>query len=323
MMEGMELSQIPTTSMKVSPRLVAMNHVLELSSLELQELIAGELAENPALELVDKPRCPRCGAALDKPGAPVCPHCLSRLATAGPMGAEGQAGAPEAGDDASLPHDGDAFYYDEGPSMARRDPDDDFDPLGHVAAEPTLQEHLLRELGAVLAPAQLAIAEFLVGNLDERGFLECSVAEAARALGVDEAAVVAVLRELQQQEPVGIGARDLRECLLLQLDYLAERGVRPPHVRAIVADHLRALGEHKYSKIAQALRVPSAAVAEAAQFIRQHLNPFPAQGAGRAGGPGAAPGAPTGYVLPDVIIAKRDRGFEVDVVESKRFFLRI
>ncbi|HEX2037105.1 MAG TPA: RNA polymerase sigma-54 factor, partial [Chloroflexota bacterium] len=46
-------------------------------------------------------------------------------------------------------------------------------------------------------------------------------------------------------------------------------------------------------------------------------------GAGRAGGPGAAPGAPTGYVLPDVIIAKRDRGFEVDVVESKRFFLRI
>ncbi|HEX2032746.1 MAG TPA: hypothetical protein VHS99_01055, partial [Chloroflexota bacterium] len=153
----MELSQVATTSMKVSPRLVAMNHVLELSSLELQELIAGELAENPALELVDKPRCPRCGAALDKPGAPVCPHCLSRV----PTGEEdagagvGSVGAGD-GDERPLIRDRDDYYRDEGPSMARRDPDDDFDPLGHVAAEPTLQEHLLRELGAVLAPAQLA-----------------------------------------------------------------------------------------------------------------------------------------------------------------------
>ena len=55
MMDGMELSQLATTQMKVSPRLVAMNHVLELSSMELQELINAELGENPALEMMDKP----------------------------------------------------------------------------------------------------------------------------------------------------------------------------------------------------------------------------------------------------------------------------
>jgi DNA-directed RNA polymerase specialized sigma54-like protein len=74
MIDGMELSQLQTVQMKVSPRLVAMNHVLELSSMELQELINTELSENPALEMLEKATCPRCGAALDKP---VCPHCLS------------------------------------------------------------------------------------------------------------------------------------------------------------------------------------------------------------------------------------------------------
>src|SRR5437763_8781923 len=74
MIDGMELSQLQTVQMKVSPRLVAMNHVLELSSMELQELINTELSENPALEILDKPTCARCGAALEKA---ICPHCLT------------------------------------------------------------------------------------------------------------------------------------------------------------------------------------------------------------------------------------------------------
>ncbi len=163
----------------------------------------------------------------------------------------------------------------------------------------------------------MPIAEFLVGNLDERGFLECSVEEVARILEVSTAEVRVVLKELQAQEPVGIGSRDLKECLLLQLDYLEARGTTAPHVRAIIERHLAQLGEHKFSRIAQELHIPSAEVTAAAQFIKKHLNPFPAQGTP------AANGAASGYVLPDVIIARRDKGFEVDVVESKRFFLRI
>jgi len=308
MMDGMELSQIATTQMKVSPRLVAMNHVLELSSMELQSLINAELSENPALDMVDKPTCPRCGAALD---GPMCAHCMSAT-----KGAQEQREATMDAD-RSLIQDRDEYYYEEGPSLSRRDPDEDFDPVVHVAAELSLQERLLRELGAVLTPDQMGIAEFLVGNLDERGFLECSVAEVARALEVPAAAVEVVLRELQQQEPVGIGARNLQECLLLQLDFLAGQGLNPPHVREVVSKHLGQLGEHKFSRIAQEMHISSAEVTAAAQFIKKHLNPFPAQGAP------AANGATSGYVLPDVIISKRDRGFEVDVVESKRFFLRI
>ncbi|MGH2356241.1 MAG: RNA polymerase factor sigma-54 [Chloroflexota bacterium] len=302
----MELTQLATTSMKVSPRLVAMNHVLELSSMELQELINAELSENPALDMVDNPACPRCGAALVQP---VCPHCLSAEKAGEQDG--------RVDDERQVVRDRDEYYYEEGPSMARRDPDDDFDPMVHVAAEMSLPERLLRELGAVLTLGQIAIAEFLIGNLDDRGFLECSVEEAARVLEVTSAEVEVVLRELQQQEPIGIGARNLQECLLLQVDYLAGQGITCPYVREIVGEHLGQLGEHKFSRIAQELHIGSAQVSEAAQFIKKHLNPFPAQGSPSNGGSGSA------YVLPDVIISKRDRGFEVDVVESKRFFLRI
>ncbi|HEX2185074.1 MAG TPA: hypothetical protein VHN78_06170, partial [Chloroflexota bacterium] len=85
----MELSQLATTTASVSPRLVVLSHVLALSSVALQELITAELAENPALELVETPRCPRCGAGQHQRGAAVCPHCL-----AAPH-AEGRAAAQE------------------------------------------------------------------------------------------------------------------------------------------------------------------------------------------------------------------------------------
>ena len=163
----------------------------------------------------------------------------------------------------------------------------------------------------------MPIAEFLVGNLDERGFLECSVEEVARILEVSVAEVRAVLMELQAQEPVGIGSRDLKECLLLQLDYLEARGTTAPP-RA--GDHRAPPGAAGGAQVRP--HRPGAAHPQrrgdgAAQFIKKHLNPFPAQGT-----PAMTSGSP-GYVLPDVIIAKRDKGFEVDVVESKRFFLRI
>src|ERR671925_1260915 len=70
---GQEFSQ--TQTLKVSPRLVAANYILELSSQELQQQIATELAENPALELVDIPTCRVCGTELQ---GSICPRCIQR-----------------------------------------------------------------------------------------------------------------------------------------------------------------------------------------------------------------------------------------------------
>jgi RNA polymerase sigma-54 factor len=298
-----ELTLLPQQQQKVSPRLVAVNHILELSSLELQELIEKELEENPALELIETTVCPTCGAAMT---GPVCTHCLSH--------------AQKSKDLVELHQDEDD-YFSETPAGGLHRSDDEFDPMTIVATQVTLEEHLLNELRPMLSDEQVRIAEYLIGNLDTRGYLDCSVEEAASALGVPAEAVEEVLKLMQTVEPVGVGARSLEECLLIQLDYLEAQGISHPHVRAIVRHHLADLGEHKYGRIAQQLGITTEEVTSASDFIKRLLNPFPAQSF-YSGGRNAHVAAGS-YVLPDVIISKRDRGYEIDIVESKRFFLKI
>src|SRR6266849_9605731 len=78
----------PNQSLKVSPRLVAANYILELSSQELQQAIANELADNPALELLDVPTCRICGTELQ---GSICPRCIQRQksSSTSPYGPDG------------------------------------------------------------------------------------------------------------------------------------------------------------------------------------------------------------------------------------------
>ena len=113
-------------------------------------------------------------------------------------------------------------------ATARPD-DEEFDPLTRVASEQTLAEKLLMDMGAALPDEDMPIAEYLVGSLDEKGYLAVKVEDVAYELTVVVDKVRAVLRVLQAQEPVGIGARHLRECLSIQIAHLEERGLSHPH----------------------------------------------------------------------------------------------
>jgi RNA polymerase sigma-54 factor len=294
----------PVQTVKVSPRLVAANYILELSSQELQQAISAELAENPALELVEVATCPVCGSELQ---GSLCPRCLQR-----------QQGDLPPERPASV--DPEPLYAEYG-AQAAATSDEEFDPLTQVASEETLAEKLLAELAMVLDEADMRIAEFLVGSLDDKGYLTVSVEDAAYELEVDVRRVREVLKALQSLEPVGVGARNLRECLLIQLDYLERLGVCQPYAREIISEYLTDLGEHKFSRIAHELRIPTETVAAVWNFVKAKLNPHPAHGF-----------APTNdrdrdtramYILPDVVITRRGHDFEIDVVESKRFFLRL
>jgi RNA polymerase sigma-54 factor len=166
------------------------------------------------------------------------------------------------------------------------------------------------------------IAEYLVGSLDEDGYLQVDVAEVAEECGATVERVQHVLARLQTLDPVGIGARDLRECLLIQLDYLEhEEGLTHPLAREIVLFHLPEMAERRYQQIARALNAPVAAVTEACEFIRRELNPYPSR-QGESFRPGSGERR-TARVLPDIIIARGEHGFEVDVVESQKFELQI
>jgi len=293
----------PVQTVKVSPRLVAANYILELSSQELQQAISTELEENPALELVEVAICPVCGSELQ---GSICPRCLQR----------------QKGDDLPERVTGETdSLYPESPPQFVGSVDEEFDPLTQVASEETLAEKLLAELAVVLDDSDMRIAEFLVGSLDDKGYLTVSLEDAAYELEVEIDRVREVLKALQSLEPVGVGARNLRECLLIQLDYLERLGLSQPYAREIISDHLLDLGEHKFAKIAHELHIPTEAVADVWNFVKTKLNPHPAHGF-----------SPTNerdrdtramYVLPDVVITRRGDEFEIDVVESKRFFLRV
>src|SRR5438067_7088611 len=295
----------PNQTMKVSPRLVAANYILELSSQELQQQIANELNDNPALELVEIPTCRVCGTELQ---GSICPRCIQR----------------QKGSSASTAYstEGRGYGYDDNADGRNRGPDDEeFDPLTRVASEQTLAEKLLMDMGAALPEEDMPIAEYLVGSLDEKGYLSVKVEDVAYEMDVPVDKVRAVLRVLQAQEPVGIGARNLRECLSIQIAHLEEHGLSQPHALEIVTQFLTELGEHKFGRIAHELKISQQEVSDVWEFVKTKLNPHPAHGFSPTNASDRDTRAM--YIIPDVVISKGVDDFEVEVVESRRFVLRV
>jgi RNA polymerase sigma-54 factor len=309
---------LPEQSVRVSPTLIMVNQLLALSSQELQQTVRRELEQNPALESVENVTCPSCGAGIS--GA-LCPVCMQPIR---PVEAPASQIRPaEQGPGSGIADDGfdpDDYRLNR---TSQQSSDDDYDPLTFLANEASLSEMLLADLMASLPVEDHPIAEYLVGNLDEQGFLSCTVAAAAASLDVPADRVERVLDVLQRTAPIGVGARDLRECLLMQLHELEERDGSeiPSHVEEILTDHLTELGEHKYTLIAQALSSSYESVVAARDFIKRHFQPRPMQEP-PTGRSWRSP-SPTRFVTPDVIIRERDSDLEAEVVETYRFSLRL
>ncbi|HKD75100.1 MAG TPA: hypothetical protein VKB76_06370, partial [Ktedonobacterales bacterium] len=293
-----------------SPQLVAANHILALSSAELQSFIYHEMSENPALDMEETPVCPQCGRPLQ---GQVCQVCQQRQQL---DLAKARLESPDYGDDGSGWQG----------SLRSSNDDDEFDPTARVAAQMSLAEHLTLSLQAQFPEEDAPLIEYLVGNLDEDGRLRCDVDEVVDVFDVDEEHVAEVIRALQTMEPVGVGARNLRECLLIQLDYVEAQGLHQPFAGDVIGNYLTELSEHKYGQIALALGTTTEMVHGVSEFIRRNLNPFPGRGHLDSnlfgGGETATP------VLPDVIITKKVlsngmRAYGVEIVESKRYYLRI
>jgi RNA polymerase sigma-54 factor len=294
----------PELTVRISPKLIASTKILALSSQELAQTIQNELMENPALEVEENTQCPTCGGPLEDGRCPTC------------------AGQREANEQKSNDvSDWDADRYSDYVSTRGNSlDDDDYDPLSRVTSEESLGDTLLLSLDAQLPEEDFPIAEYLVGNLDDRGYLGVKVEDAAYALGVDEERVLKVLHLLQSLEPAGIGARDLRECLALQLKALADSGVRCAAAEAIVERNLlKPLAERRWQEVASALGKSVAEVRDGWKFIKERLNPHPANGF-----QSNASTVQARSFKPDVIIRKTQSGqFEVEVIESVRFDLRI
>lgn len=294
----------PEFSVRISPKLIASTKILALSSQELAQTIQHELLENPALEVEENVQCPTCGGPMEEGR---CANCTR----------PGEASDGKV-DDVS---DWDADRYsDYASNRTNNDGDDEYDPLARVTSEESLGDTLLLSLEAQLPATDYLIAEYLVGNLDERGYLTVRVEDVARALDVPLERVLVALEALQSLEPAGIGARDLRECMRLQLRALAENGIDNPIATAIVEQNmLKALAERRWQEVAASLDYEVAEIKAAWKFIKERLNPHPANGY-----QSNTTTAQARSFKPDVIIRRAQSGkFEVEVIESVRFDLRI
>jgi len=141
-----------------------------------------------------------------------------------------------------------------------------------VATAPSLPEQLVEQLRIVTDdPAALAIGEFLIGNLNEDGYLQVGVGEAAELADVSVQRVEEVLKLIQGLDPPGVAARTLEECLLLQLE---SRETPNPVAVEVVTRHLEDLAGHRYGRIARALGRPLEHVRRACTEIRR-LEPKP------------------------------------------------
>ncbi len=157
-----------------------------------------------------------------------------------------------------------------------------------IVGEETLQQHLLEQVNSGdLDASDRQTAELIVGNIDDQGFLQSQPAEMARNTGIEEEDIERVLAFIQTFHPVGVGARDLKDCLLIQLRRLGKEGSLE---YKIVALHLDDLGKRRFPEIARRLGTTVEQIQRSANLIAT-LDPKPGQ---------IFSPDPNNYVLPDV-----------------------
>lgn len=181
-----------------------------------------------------------------------------------------------------------------------------FDPFWNLRSkEETLEQHLVGQLRMLsLGKQQLAAASYLAGNLDDAGYLSISLDEASAMLGQSPAQVLQALELLQSLDPAGVGARSLKECLLLQIS----RDPDPdPWAYPIVEHWLPEVAQGKLDKIASALKISLSEANRSLAYIRS-LNPRP----GSAYAPEEKP-----WVTPDAIIEKLNDQYIVHMTNGQ------
>ena len=180
-----------------------------------------------------------------------------------------------------------------------------------IISHETLQQHLIEQLqGSDLSPDDRKLAELIIGNIDDVGFLQTTPEEMALNSGADTADLERVLGVLQTFHPVGVGARDLRDCLLIQLHRVGKEHTLEYR---IVAHHLDDLGKRRFPEIARRLGTTVEQIQRCANFIAT-LDPKPGQ---------IFAADPNNYVLPDVNVEKIGANFAITLNGDQIPHLRI
>ena len=292
-----------TQKLVMTPQLRQAIKLLQLGRLELSDTLRAEMEQNPMLEEV---------APLQEEGGH--PEALSateeqldtETLVTGQVNGDGPAGIGEVNwDDYANNFDADFSFAQEIP------PADAPSQFDFISATPGLMAHLQWQLTHLqLDDLDRRLTEFIIGNLDGHGFLELSIAEICTECACSEVEAEGALRLVQSLDPAGVGARDLQESLLLQLDRLEEEDTLA--VR-IVEEHMGLLESRNYVQLARELGVNQQRVLEAIACIQQ-LNPYPGN---------EYSNEQINYVIPDVYVIKVDNDFVIQLNDDDLPNLRL
>jgi RNA polymerase sigma-54 factor len=247
----------------MTPSLQQAIKLLQLSKLELQEVLNQELLENPLLE----------ESAEEAKQEEADAEAQEKTQTE--EEAKAAEPAPEKEKDSFDEIDYDAYFQDYieyGYTPRMGEDHEEFPIENTLTRPPNLTDHLAWQLGmSDSSPAVKEIGAFIIGNIDEDGYLRATNDEIVAAGSYDPADVEKAISVIQSLDPIGVGARDLRECLLLQLEFLE---VDNPMVESIVRDHWDMFMQRHFVQIAKALAVDMKTLEGVVEIIK-HLDPKP------------------------------------------------
>ncbi|MDP2599280.1 MAG: RNA polymerase factor sigma-54 [Deltaproteobacteria bacterium] len=301
--QSMKLGQ----SLVVTPQLQQAIKLLQLSRLELTNLIQKELTENPCLEEEEEEsETQRLEAEEESHGEQ---HEKAKEEDKGHEHAMDEVGNKDG--ELKEPSNFDwenyvSSYNAPEKGVGRGQDSEDLPSFENTLRKTeTLQDYLYWQLGlSNIGGEEHKIAEEIIGNINDDGYLQATLEEMAALLPTTPDKVEAVLKKVQEFDPAGVAARDLKECLLLQCKSLG--GDESELVAKVIENHLGDLERHNYKQIAKSLGIPVERVAEIAKFMQQ-LDPKP--------GRGHSSEQPQ-YITPDVHVIKIGNDYVVTLNED-------
>ncbi|KQT34928.1 RNA polymerase sigma-54 factor [Sphingomonas sp. Leaf412] len=278
-------------SLVMTPQLQQAIKLLALSNLEIEAVIAEEVEKNPLLE-----------SSSPADDAPIAAPDAVEAARDEPAGADELVVAGEAAGE-SLDVDIATERFDDGPSdfagPASSASGEAIDFDGFADTHDSLADLLLAQAGAQLADADLFIAQHLIDQIDEAGYLRADLLDVSMRLGVPLARVEAVLAVIHTFEPTGVGARDLAECLALQ----AKEADRYDPCMARLIDNLDLVARGDLARLKRLCDVDDEDMADMIRELRDY-DPKPGC---RYGGEASI------AVVPDLYVTKSGKGWAIEI----------
>ncbi len=291
----------------MTPQLQQAIRLLQLSTMELQQEIQEALDSNPLLELDEPGPSEEGDSGLDGAPSPLSETAGTAAVDEAETDLADSLAAEAIPSDLAVDTSWDDIYETAGAAISGTG-DESADFESYTATVTTLSDHLLWQLNLTpMSDIDRTIAVALIDAIDADGMLAASLEEIADGIDAPESIetdeVLAVLRRIQHFDPPGIGARDLRECLLLQLTQRGDTDPAAALARTIVERHLQLLGARDYTTLLRRLRVGEHELKAAIDCILR-LNPRPGSTIGAS---------EPEYIVPDVLVSKHNGRWMVEL----------